>query len=375
MEKNKLIDSSYDIILILMMIVYLVNNYYVEQGKWQYIFLYLVTLFFVLFSKGIEGWISKVLWIFKYGYIFYAICTIYFYLDGNFYLTHVIRLFPDNIDKLLIFYNNGWAAGLTNHYSTNAIFLACGTMLIFTKLLCDNRNKFDIILLLISVVALLLTAKRAHIIFVIMSIFLLYYLYSSNRPKDRVIKVIFVIILSIFIGIILVYLFPTLGSFVNRFYETINDGNITQDRDKYWAIALELFKENKLIGIGWNQFLPSSTSYITYLSVGVNVHNVYIQLLTESGIIGFAIYMLWFLLVYRLSIRQYLNIIKLNMKCSKSSLFYLSYSICIQTFFLLYCTTGNPLYDREIFIPYFISCAITLYYYKNGDKNKSINAI
>ena len=41
-----------------------------------------------------------------------------------------------------------------------------------------------------------------------------------------------------------------------------------------------------------------------------------------------------------------------------------AYSLCIQTFFLLYCITGNPLYSREIYIPYFIGCAITLIFSK-----------
>lgn len=35
-------------------------------------------------------------------------------------------------------------------------------------------------------------------------------------------------------------------------------------------------------------------------------------------------------------------------------------SFCIQAFFLLYGITGNPIYDKEMFIPYFVACAATL---------------
>ena len=35
-------------------------------------------------------------------------------------------------------------------------------------------------------------------------------------------------------------------------------------------------------------------------------------------------------------------------------------SFCIQVFFLLYGITGNPIYDKEMFIPYFVACAATL---------------
>ena len=40
----------------------------------------------------------------------------------------------------------------------------------------------------------------------------------------------------------------------------------------------------------------------------------------------------------------------------------LTLSISMQTMFLLYCLTGNPLYDSQMLIPYLCSCAMGEYY-------------
>jgi len=45
----------------------------------------------------------------------------------------------------------------------------------------------------------------------------------------------------------------------------------------------------------------------------------------------------------------------------------MNFSLAMQIFFILYGFTGNPLYDREMFVPYFIACAISVNYANNDD--------
>ena len=40
-------------------------------------------------------------------------------------------------------------------------------------------------------------------------------------------------------------------------------------------------------------------------------------------------------------------------------------NVGVQIFFLLYCFTGNPLYDKETYIPYYMACMIFLHYKNN----------
>ena len=93
-----------------------------------------------------------------------------------------------------------------------------------------------------------------------------------------------------------------------------------------------------------------------------HVHNVYLQLLCETGIIGFTFYMTWFISILWLSIKSYRRINFYKTSEFESANFHLKFAIGYQVFFLLYCMTGNPLYTEEMFIPYFICCSIALYY-------------
>ena len=46
----------------------------------------------------------------------------------------------------------------------------------------------------------------------------------------------------------------------------------------------------------------------------------------------------------------------------------INFSLAMQILFLLYGFTGNPLYDREMFVPYFIACAISVNYANNRER-------
>ena len=40
----------------------------------------------------------------------------------------------------------------------------------------------------------------------------------------------------------------------------------------------------------------------------------------------------------------------------------INFAMGMQILFILYGFTGNPLYDREMFVPYFVACAISQNY-------------
>lgn len=100
----------------------------------------------------------------------------------------------------------------------------------------------------------------------------------------------------------------------------------------------------------------------------IDTHNVYLQVWCEMGTIGlllflFIIYKTLFLTIHMLK-QSRLNINNLG----SANEYYLLVSLGIQMFFCMYCMTGNPLYDIEVFFPYIISycisCNINLYYTK-----------
>ena len=81
----------------------------------------------------------------------------------------------------------------------------------------------------------------------------------------------------------------------------------------YWTYALERFLQSPIIGIGWGRFndphlrMTGTKGFIYVASQGQRVfsplqaHNSYLHLLCESGLLGLALLMsLWILLYLRL---------------------------------------------------------------------------
>lgn len=82
------------------------------------------------------------------------------------------------------------------------------------------------------------------------------------------------------------------------------------------------------------------------------------QLLTETGILGLAFFLICFGVILFLTIRNIKTIV-INESMKKfegANLF----SLGIQIFFLMYCVTGCPLYSTEMMLMYTLSIAIMI---------------
>ena len=128
--------------------------------------------------------------------------------------------------------------------------------------------------------------------------------------------------------------------------------SLSASRDILRAYALSIWMENPLFGIGWNQFSQLGADFST-------VHNVFIQLLCETGIFGLLFVMTPIIFTV---IRTRNLVVKLrDVEYEYNGL--LLFSLFYQLFFIMYFFTGNPLYDYPYLIPYFIS--VSIFYYIN----------
>lgn len=292
--------------------------------------------------------------------LIYAFFTYFEFFNRNFYWSHIYILFDDTANNLRNAFKQGYMAGLTNHYSSNAMFLSCGILITATNYLADKKRKSFLLTLILSI-ALLLTGKRAHILFVFASLFVVYYLSLSNKDAiNRFLKTAGVILLGSCAGLIIISFIPALSVFFERMQSLI-DGHDTSSavRLKLWTLAIESFKKRPFIGLGWKQF-EYQLSELVGSNRTFNTHNVYLQLLCEVGIIGFSIYVLFFVKTFLKTIKIYIKMIKIN--CMSEDTRLIGFSIAMQTFFIMYCFTGNPLYDWKMNIPYFTACGIAYYY-------------
>jgi len=139
-----------------------------------------------------------------------------------------------------------------------------------------------IILFIISL-GIISTGSRAAFLFIVLSYFINIVFFIFHKKKHRIFKIFTLTILLCLLCIAIRFLVPSdLLSRVTNLSNYKNDSRLV-----LWLETLKLFIKYPLLGVGLN----GANSYLT--SQGYHhSHNVYIDILSGSGIIGFLLYIL-----------------------------------------------------------------------------------
>ncbi|MBR3016470.1 MAG: O-antigen ligase family protein [Clostridia bacterium] len=244
--------------------------------------------------------------------------------------------------------------GFANQTSFNACHFVYGIGYFLCCRIGGGKIGFKkwVILGLLSI-CLVLTNKRAHFLFLILSLAITYYATGDNKQKGK--RILIVTLIGIVLSIVLYYLITrvNVGVFIKlntMLTRMADDEDVTSGRSAMYAAAWKYFVQNPLFGIGWEK----SPVIIPELR-GKHVHNIYIELLCETGIVGFTVFAAFFGYALYSAIR---NARKAKSQDEKTSA---SFCLFMQLFFLFYGMTGNPLYDPPYYIPYFIICAFSIH--------------
>ncbi len=357
---------------LLTFILVLFRNANLENGVFNYPIQYTVIVLCVplltLSDKWIEGFIKCILIL----SIIYAVVTIGSCFFRDEYLNMIVPMIPQEYHREMIAqFSSSRIPGMTSHYSTNGIYLGlgCGIMLVYFY---TSQKKFTALRKIVSTlifVALLITGKRAQSLFCLSSLFFLYYVYSTNKKKGRLLKITLIVV-GIVIGILCLSLFiPDVMNVIIRLQSQISSGDLFTGRLVFYEKAIKSFWESPLFGKGWRS---------EWYSQGIDVHNVYIQLLAETGIVGFGFFMFIFLstLVVTIKRLKYIRCLpeeySSTYKSNEEKI--LSISLYVQCFFLQYCLTGNPLYDEQTLYVYVLACIMSYGYLYRENKNLQIKA-
>jgi len=248
------------------------------------------------------------------------------------------------------------------------IVIGIGAILSSIELKNNSKIRVDYILLFIFIISLIMIGKRSILIWVVFAALFTYYIAGSLKDKfKRVVKLVIGFLLILFLFFIGFNYFDSVP-FLSRTVETINGlingEDVTSGRLVLYERAWEIFKENPIFGIGWGQFLVVTSGKL--LSRDLSVHNVYLQLLSETGLVGFILIMIPFLYVYYRTFKIVKKMVeyKFNSSLWKKGIIF---SFYYQTFFLLYCLTENPFYNIVYMMMYFFSISIvnSFIIYKN----------
>ena len=242
--------------------------------------------------------------------------------------------------------------GFANQTSFNACHLVYGIGYLGNKLIIKKRLRFkEWIILALFVFCLILTNKRAHFLFTMLALVFCYYFTAENKNKGK--RLLAIALGGTLALLLLYYLINHIDAGVFRkLRETLikyeNEEDISSGRVYLYSLALKYFNQHPIFGIGWEQFrlLPEHSNPIS-------THNIYLELLCETGIIGVTVFLCFFVKAFRTAILNWKN------RTDGETGFYAAFCVFMQLFFLLYGLTGNPLYDPPYYFPYFLICAYT----------------
>jgi len=255
------------------------------------------------------------------------------------------------------------------HNATGSVYaIVCIFALVF--FLKEKRNSFKLMylfVLLVNLLGLFITKSRgSYLGFALGAIFVLWFHYKSVGKFFRAIGILALISLP----------FVYLTGIYKRILQILDFGSApTAARFELWGKAWYLFSRSPLLGIGFGRFNDifsiDRNEFIFYRLKGLSgflayygdqyfyydashAHNSYLQFLAETGIIGFALIMVFWILCFTKIFKAYLN-----SDDSFPSKVYLSSVGSIVTLFVL-SSLENYLSATTIMVPISILTSLTI---------------
>lgn len=207
-----------------------------------------------------------------------------------------------------------------------------------------------VLALVSSLVFLFLTAKRGFIVFVIIIGVILACLFFRQHLKK-----VLLICAGVIVALVAVCLVTDFGKqLIQRTLDSMFTG-----RTELYAEMLKMFKSSPIWGCGAASCLS--------IKGKTNGHNIFLQILAETGLVGFVLIVPIF--VY--DIVASIKILNVRLK-NKQNVLSTSFCLFVQLLFVLWGITGNPLYDIYPVIVYALASSIIrnqIKDYKNGFRN------
>ena len=167
--------------------------------------------------------------------------------------------------------------------------VAPGASVYFARAISNNKKRVkSILLFLLTYGALILTGRRAFILFY-PAIFVSVGIYILLKRRSAFSKIIGLFTIIIIAGFVYFYL---LEKIIMILTNGSSSGLALSNREVYWELALNMFYKSPIIGNG----MRSYDYYYNLMShrnlVFAGAHNCYLQMLAEIGILGTGLFIL-----------------------------------------------------------------------------------
>lgn len=246
------------------------------------------------------------------------------------------------------------SGGLVGDFQSSGMLMSIAFGIFLIDYYCE-KNKSDLLGLILPLLALLTSGKRMFSLLAVIA-YILVFLISND--KHKIIKFIKLSILMLLGLIVAYYMIPAVRLVFERLI--LFSGDKTYNGRIYlWQVGFKIYKNNPIYGIGMGCFSNYFNNF--YHRFGnmdaMDAHNIYIQMLAETGIVGMLLVGLFLITNLIKTISLLKNTI---IKNSKTKKYVLCYSLWLQVWFILYGLTGNPLYSASQAFFYFSAIAMRI---------------
>jgi hypothetical protein len=199
------------------------------------------------------------------------------------------------------------ASGTFPHPNIFGGFLFCALLNTFYLYFTHHKKKLLLFGILIQIPTLILSFSRAALIAFAFTAILWFFLQARNREKRKEVLQLCLTLIGLAVFCLCLF-YPQLsarGGIIN--YNNLVKGADTE-RMIYQKIALDMVKEHPVLGIGLNNFqLESHRFFPEGREFPSRVHNIYLLLAAETGLIGVGCFLLFLVSLIRHARRAILS--------------------------------------------------------------------
>lgn len=344
-KKKNIIKKDFNILLWLIFLVFCIISLFSPYNSNllnSLFFIFCSILFlleYLILTQNKEEWIDMFI---KYLYIFsliFAIATV----------TQIIM--PGFIDKIKLIYIQSSKINLSRKFllsdslysgynglviqtGTNAYLLSIFIGASMFKFLKNEKHKIIyLLLILIAFVLIILTNKRMLLLASAISILLMYIIYKRFK-----LKYVLITLLVCFLSVFILFKYTNVGNNIIQKF-TMNQENVLSGRELLYQKMIVNFKSSPIIGVGIDSKID-----------GLDGHNIYLQVASETGIFGILV----FFIIISYNILITLKYLKIDTIFKP----YFALSFYMQLIFIIWGITGNPLYDQFSLLSYILILAL-----------------
>jgi putative inorganic carbon (hco3(-)) transporter len=196
-------------------------------------------------------------------------------------------LYPDQAENSALILWSGRITSFLNHFNTLAAYLNLVLPLAVASAVIRigrSLRLLAICCLVTATIAVILTQSRGGLVAFGGTALVVLFLLGRNSKNIKTVLV--TVLLTVVVAL------PFASAYSNRF-ATLEDDQSGVMRLVFWDAAWGMFRSSPLIGVGYGNFVKLFDGDSLGLEPGrFDVHNLYLETLAETGVLGFVLFVL-----------------------------------------------------------------------------------